>query len=113
MTTAQEIFTDIWNHFIVNSGRHSLGPKGCMYRGPEGTRCVVGVLLQDDEYRPLFEGRGVTSLAESGWLPERLMPHLDLLRVLQRAHDDGAGTETLRRRLREFAADNAFGVTAP
>lgn len=66
----------------------------CSYRLPEGGGgCFVGLLLSDDEVKDergnLIIG-GVGSLVFGGQLPERLLPHVSLLRSLQQIHDDPA-----------------------
>ncbi len=113
MTTAQEIFTQVWNHFVVDGGAYSVDSKGCCYRGPNGAKCAVGVLLRDDEYSPEIEGSSVGALPSKGALPERLLPHLELLRQLQLCHDGAGDTTGVPRRLQRFAEKNDFGVVAP
>jgi hypothetical protein len=94
---AQEIFDTVVRH-LARQGRPSLKfdpqtgkPSGCVYRGPDKTMCAVGVLLHDDEYRPIFDldGLSVFILFDRGYLPKRLHPHYSLLDDLQQAHDTG------------------------
>lgn len=63
--------------------------ESCMYRGDEGTRCHVGLLIPPDAYRTAFEGCTVRELRELGLfftaLPD---PHIDLLEHFQGIHDD-------------------------
>lgn len=62
--TRQEIFSIIYEHARTNPVKSS-GPVSncsvdkCLYRGPEGTKCFVGVLIPDDKYDPAFEMNGV------------------------------------------------------
>jgi hypothetical protein len=120
--TAQEIFTTVWNHFVVNEAALSrpvdasrYGPA-CLYRGPGGSRCAVGCLITDDEYDVAMDSGDDTTvigLNDRHLLPDRLNPYVDMLSVLQGLHDAATDAEDLRSELREFAASNDFGVHAP
>jgi len=59
----------------------------CVYRGKNGTKCAVGCLITDEEYKREMEGNDVTALNRLGLLPERLIPHLELLSEMQAVHD--------------------------
>ena len=117
METAQEIFDTVYHHFITNKQPRSTNTfGGCQYRGPNGTKCAVGVLLTDDEcagwddLKFLTSDNGiymttlgldwmssvissgdfkpnVTYFATMGVLPDRLKPHLALISALQCVHD--------------------------
>ena len=113
MTTAQEIFTQVWNHFVVNEAPRSMDSEGrCWYRGPEGQRCAVGVVLLDTEYVPEHESHSVGTVCAKGFW-ERLCPHTSLLRSLQRLHDSAMSDTELQADLRAFARGNVYGVVAP
>jgi len=85
----------------------------CLYRGPENTRCAIGLLIPDDMYLPNMEQRQVEILLQeySQLKPVLLPSDLDeesgtrFLQQLQRIHDDWpnaanwpAQFETLSRR---------------
>jgi hypothetical protein len=60
----------------------------CLYRGPEGRRCVTGLVLPDKLYRPEFEQKPVDSLFDAvgdHWLPTGIT-RMAMSR-LQRVHD--------------------------
>ena len=40
----------------------SLGENGCAYRGNGGCKCPAGFLIEDDEYLPFMEGKGIKGL---------------------------------------------------
>ena len=81
---AQSIFDTVAKH-LATQGRKSLHPQnGCVYRSPNGDMCAVGVLLDDEDYRPSFEG----CIAKNLPLPPHLAAHRALLGILQFAHDD-------------------------
>ena len=88
MTTRQEIIKRARARLNDGSGRaYSEEHEECRYRTTEGSPCVVGSLLADDEYTPKMESLDVPDLKARGLLPQRLVPHLDLLTKLQRLHD--------------------------
>lgn len=42
---------------LAAQGRKSERAEGaCLYRGPNGTKCAIGMLIADEDYRPVFEG---------------------------------------------------------
>lgn len=65
----------------------SVSGEICAYRGDNGLRCAIGVVILDHEYLPAVEGAPVVELAMRGLLPSRLAPHVPLLRDLQNVHD--------------------------
>ncbi|MGQ7794435.1 hypothetical protein ACUN0C_18675 [Faunimonas sp. B44] len=79
----QEAFDTVVRHLFKQGKQAKFG--GCVYRGPEGTKCAVGCLIPDELYSPKLEGRSVFSL------PQRVLDQLpapSLLDKLQQAHDD-------------------------
>lgn len=58
--TKQTIFNKVWNHFIVKKGKASFSSemKQCLYRGPNGAKCAIGVLIPDSVYEPKMEKFG-------------------------------------------------------
>ncbi len=87
----QEVFD-----FVVNAlrkqGCKSEDSEGCLYRGPNGTKCAAGHLIPNEDYRRSFEGKtsyyndmGVQSapavyLHDAGY-------NCDLVTALQGIHD--------------------------
>ena len=56
----QEIYNTVAKHLLTQgvASRIERGPgtiPACMYRGPNGTKCAVGCLISDDEYKPELE----------------------------------------------------------
>ena len=100
---AQEIFNTVARH-LMRQGRRSVDGEAdmCVYRSSSGLRCAVGCLIEEGEYTPAMEGLPVTELAERGWLPDRLVPHQNLLFELQVVHDR-AHVETWRASLAAVA----------
>jgi hypothetical protein len=93
LTTAQEIFDVVAEHLLTMPHR-AVSERGCSYRGYKNVPCAVGRLITDEEYRlPSGEtlddliDNSVLLLSEQHALPNRLVPHVDLLTSLQGAHD--------------------------
>lgn len=79
---------DIVKKHLLCQGKKSRAPNGsCKYRGPDGLKCAVGVLIPDSEYVPGFDN--ATTLDEV----RRRCPSLrgldyDFLLSVQRLHDN-------------------------
>lgn len=78
---------------LVDQGRRSMRVNNedpisglmCAYRGDDGARCAVGLLMLDSEYVMDMEGSIAKGLAS--WFPH-LVRRLPLLATLQSYHDD-------------------------
>lgn len=88
MMTAQEVFDKVVSHLRQQGGK-SLNAGQCVYRAPDGKKCAVGCLIEDEEYTPAIEMKGVVSVFN-------MIPSLDarigsgkiwLLQDLQVIHD--------------------------
>lgn len=91
--TEQEIFDTVVNHLRTMPGRSmARSVNFCAYRGDNGNKCAVGVLLTDEEYSDmggnLIESSGVHHLATYKKFPAHLKPHVELLGHLQHIHDN-------------------------
>ena len=92
----QELFDEVVR-YAESMDRKAVDEHGnCKYRTPCGNKCLVGHLIEDDEYGSVMEqgilnlGSSVSSLVERDLLPKHLVSHLDLLQRLQDAHDDAS-----------------------
>lgn len=55
---------------VIAQGKHSVDVDGtCMYRGPDGLKCVVGHMISDEEYSPELEGSSACSVEISNLVP--------------------------------------------
>jgi hypothetical protein len=86
--THQEIFNTVL-FGLRKQGVASVEPgKGCRYRGPNGTKCAVGMLIPDDKYHWEIETLGTSDAKVQACLPfamDSTVHHL--LSMLQSAHD--------------------------
>lgn len=87
--TRQEIFNRVWT-FLNTQGKPSYDGS-CLYRGPNGTACAVGCLLDDKtaEKFDTFVDPSISNIARYHYdeLPRELLFHIDFLNELQEAHD--------------------------
>lgn len=118
--TGQEAFDRVWQWFVVDKNNPSIDPgtRMCVYRGPDGTRCALGVLLPDDLYSPHLEGLNARTMFSgfflnedesdtiavavkpvTAWLNTELADNDRLVVALQKAHD--------------MAANNGLSPTPP
>jgi hypothetical protein len=113
--TAQEIFDRVWTHFVVEGNPRSMDEDGdCVYRGPEGQKCAVGIFIPDTEYRSGIEGSDAKALLSGSDCPPSLVPmreHADLLDDLQIAHDGACnGNGDVDPRLRIVANEHSLTI---
>jgi len=91
----QEIFSHVWNHFVVERRPFSAGLRRCYYRGLDGAACAVGLFIPDSEYYPEMETLGgVGMICNNARLSTStrafLKKHRTLFVGLQKAHDNAA-----------------------
>ena len=62
---------DLVAKHLLTQGSQSLAADGrsCMYRGENGTKCAIGVVIADEFYDPSFEGASVCILYASPGVP--------------------------------------------
>jgi len=88
---AQEIFDKVAAHLLAQGIRSNMrcdGVTQCLYRGPAGTCCAVGVLIEDDLADTGDRlGLSVWALANRADSPQWMRDHVLLLKSLQCVHD--------------------------
>lgn len=86
---AQKMFNDSYLHLKKQGKAWVMDKDGgsCVYQSADGNSCAVGCLLQEGEYDPKMEGLDVGTARRMGLIPGRLIPYVQLLANLQRAHD--------------------------
>ena len=111
---AQEIFDKVATHLFTQGCRSAPNHKDtagvCLYRGPNGTSCAVGVLIPDEIYAQEMEGVTITNLLDeedNDWkLPSWMHENEALLTSLQGVHDfpgNWYSTANMQRALRNVA----------
>jgi len=105
--TKQDIFNIVANG-MLKQGKKSedRGSSSCLYRGPNGLKCAIGMLIPDELYKARFEGRKasepilIKALVKTG-VPKTIA-FADFLDYLQGLHDN-CHTENWDYALVEFA----------
>jgi hypothetical protein len=80
----------------VEESEESTGFVGCRYRTPDGRKCAGGLLIPDEDYDEVMEGRMIITVLER-WdlkdhVPEGMTP--EDLSFVQGAHDSRARLRT-------------------
>lgn len=93
--TAQEIFDKVSQHLLSQNCKSlgmRFGDTVCFYRGQDGRKCAIGVLIPDELYSSDFENLTIEELLVEEYFPaqlrEELSPHKELLSELQLVHDN-------------------------
>ena len=118
--TPQEIFDKCAVHLFAQGERSGYSSGGnpaedfvCLYRGPEGRKCAVGIFISDELYSRGMEGATISCLLEQETcqLPTYMTEHPDLLGSLQFAHDNDMSWQSsvaMRQALRSVATAYAL-----
>jgi hypothetical protein len=110
----QETFNLVYRGLAAQGFQQSKAPVNavmfvCAYRGIEGRKCAVGLIITDQEYGPDMECLPVATLWDRGL--SSLMPHdRFLLRDLQNAHDIGENPDMMKALLQAVAAKHDLTV---
>lgn len=105
--TEQEVFNQIATG-LMEQGKKSLVNGRCCYRSDDGSKCAAGMLIADDEYKPVFDKRGTRGeMISSDWeeiVLKGYAPkvHSDLITQLQSIHDSFEPSEW-KERLQDYA----------
>jgi hypothetical protein len=123
MLDRQKVFNRVWQAFVIEGAPQSMNVNAngtsCAYRGQNGSKCAVGLLIPDENYKPVWdhECRRVGGILVGNPLyPEYGTPSIDdigFLTRLQRVHDDRIGAQfarNIRRDLKAFAAEESLSI---
>lgn len=59
--TEQTAFNIVKNHLLTQMTKsieeNEFGDTQCLYRGPNGTKCAIGALITDEEYKKIEDAR--------------------------------------------------------
>ena len=79
----RDIFNNVMDLLIQQNAKSQNAGGKCLYRGDEGRKCAVGLIM--DEYNPLDENEGVRLIVEANYA--NATNKITLLEVLQAVHD--------------------------
>jgi len=65
LKTDREVFEYVKNH-LLKQNQQSMCGSGCYYRGPQGTSCAIGCLIDDDFYDESLEDEWMFSADVTG-----------------------------------------------
>ena len=93
---------------LIEQGRPAASKDGCLYRGTDGTKCAIGIIIPDEEYNAYpIEGSPVGTLIANAnmWptlvtLTEKV--DVNLMAAMQAAHDGTNGHFTPYGRVELF-----------
>jgi len=113
--TAQELFDIVYKHLTSQNAKSMMaatweGGLSCAYRGKDGLKCAIGILIADEDYRADMERLAAQNLLAKGACLSRLAVHHELIAMLQHIHDYRL-VEDWDRELRATAV--AFGLVCP
>ena len=118
--TPQEIFDTVAKHLFTQGCRSAELDEdphsACLYRGPEGRMCAVGVLIPYELYNTDMEYQNAAYLIGKvgSPFPEWMKANENLLHSLQISHDRShywLSSEAMRERLRAVATLYALSST--
>jgi len=108
-----KILTHLWDQGECSLVRLGVG---CAYRGLNGTKCAIGILIPDDIYSPDMEGKTFRQLCRQNIavanLPE-IQAIMKVGEVMQQLHDNLLGRSDFRTLLRHSAQSRLpdYGLT--
>ena len=62
ISDTQKTFDTMVDHLYKQGGPAINDIGGCLYRGPNGSKCAIGCLIPDEEYKDSMEGKSVNYL---------------------------------------------------
>lgn len=72
---------------LLNQGKKSISGGWCRFRGPDGTRCTMGFLFEDEDYNPLWDDGTTEGVEASLDYFEHKGFNMALLISLRNIHD--------------------------
>jgi len=92
--TNQQAFNKSAKHLLTQNKRsinlkaNTYDSNVCLYRSPDGSKCAIGALISDKEYRASMEGTCASELVRHA-LPHKFRNvSTDMLQDLQEMHDE-------------------------
>lgn len=88
----QKVYNTVKKH-LLKQNEISMVKGVCLYRGPNGLKCALGIFIPDNKYHRYLEGISATALIDDGMfkLPGNSKSisdsDLNLLNLLQGVHD--------------------------
>ena len=109
----QAVLQNVWDYFVVEGGQKSKNEDTCLFRGPGGRKCAVGVLIPDSVYSPDMEEQNEETLKRVGRVYG--VP-IGFLFALQAAHDKACEEDfkdEIKQNLLDLALEYDLDVSLP
>lgn len=89
MLNQQKLFNKVRKHLMAME-KQSVSEYSCAYRGENGAKCAIGILIKDKYYNPEIEGKTVANpFVKQALLDSGVdLSNLNLLCDLQQTHDE-------------------------
>lgn len=100
--TPQEFFDRTATHLLKQNERSVDQEGGCMYRGPQGLRCAIGIWIPDSVYDASMEGAYAFDICGYDGMDHLRGIDLTYLEAMQLIHDTSE-PDQWPRLLAEFA----------
>ena len=112
MRSLQEIFDFVLTS-LKNQGKQSISNNNlrCMLRGMDGTKCAIGFLIHDIDYRDEFDKRNFLTSDFAKSFPE-VYDNLEFMFQLMRIHDNSYHWALKHQRIADhpFSADGIRAI---
>lgn len=83
----QKIFNKVVEHLLIQARKSVIPGQGCRYRGNNGTKCAIGILISNKEYNPNMENKNIRIILDTFKLKNIDINLQPLLEKLQIIHD--------------------------
>lgn len=107
----EKVFVQVAKHLLAQDQKSHKYGMGCLYRGPGGTSCAVGCLIDEEHYNHVMEGCSAKDSEVLDALENSGIPVFDgmveMLAELQALHDH-EDTQVWRQRLEDVAVNGLF-----
>lgn len=90
MTSKQEIFDIVSTHLLSQNKKSVNSARCCRYRGLNGLKCAVGILIPDEEYEERFENNTIAhifNVVSNKNFVQKYKKYSLFISDLQRIHD--------------------------
>ncbi len=112
MMNNQEVFDIVVRHLRKQNAASVVSEPGsaCAYRGTEGRKCAVGILIPDEIYHPYMEEKSIEYVMAANPETKKWECDMCLLSELMTIHD----SYPVNRWEQEFrSVANAYNLTIP
>lgn len=116
--TPQEMFNKAYIG-VMTQGVQSKSNGSCLYRGPNGTKCAVGFLIDDDVAKAWDDNSGIIVDCNlkllSAEMEDDFRANMDLLIEMQSIHDSDDFEDfstTFKTRMADLAKEQGLEVPA-